>query len=61
MVYYSGTKEPIRVNDWVSWYCDEEATGYIVTLELSYFSVCWDDIKVKLYQGDFIDFLRKLA
>lgn len=32
MFYYSGTKEPVRINDWVSWYADEDARGYILTL-----------------------------
>jgi hypothetical protein len=50
MFYYSGTDIPIQVNDMVTWYCDDEARGHIVVLEYSYFSVYWNDIKLKLYQ-----------
>jgi len=61
MFYYSGTKDPIRLNDWVSWYADPDARGYILTLDTSInFSIFWDDVKVKLYPCDYLEFLRKL-
>ena len=58
---YTGTNEPIRLYDWVSWYCDENSKGYILNLDSGFFSVCWDDIGVKLYPTDFTELLRKLA